>query len=341
MRKHLLMTTAFAGLAFAVSPAMAFDEINWTWNKTVEESVDIVVDITSEINPTGHVEIEDTQFFVGDVVARTNVSGNFLSNDASEPADLTGTVVVPFEVPIEGSLGLTGSYDANAPVANITNADLNADNLEGLNIDSAVVSPESQISVQPSSFQFEIDIEGSVSGEQEVNLSELDVQFDAVTLDATTELANAAGAATAIANFKNIETETATFLDEFQVHEAANGAAEGAGVLAQSTAGGLESPVALAVDLDATAISNLLTVNSAVDDPNNVFIADVLQDTNANMLAEATSVQDLSGFNSLGSYQGLTDSDGNSIAGRVANLTATAIGNFAELKIGPSVDLDQ
>ena len=40
MKKQLLTTTALAGLAaFVASPALAFDENNWTWNKTVDEVV--------------------------------------------------------------------------------------------------------------------------------------------------------------------------------------------------------------------------------------------------------------------------------------------------------------
>ena len=339
MKKQLFATTALAGLAAVVaSPALAFDESNWTWTKDVTETVNIDVQINSEINPTGHFELQDSQLYTGDVVARTSVTGEFLSNDAEMPADLEGTIEVPVEVEVSGVLRVNGDYDANAEGPNILNGNVNVDEVEGLNItDANVRTGTSEISVQPSNYQLNFDIAGTASGVQEVDLSELAVEGQ--TLDATTDLANASGAATAVANFKNIDSETATYLDETQVHEAANSAGDGFGILAESLAGTEEAPVALAVDLDATAISNLLTANVSTDDPNNVFIGDLSQETNANMMAEASAVQDLSGFNNLGSYGGLMDADGNAIAGQVASLTATAIGNFADIKVGPSVDL--
>lgn len=337
MKKHLLTSTALAGLAaFAASPALAFDENNWTWNKTVDEVVDINVVIDSDITPDGHFELQDRQFYTGDVVARSTISGDYLSNDSKAPQDLSGTVMVPVSVPVSGVLNVSGDYDANAPGPNITSGEVNVSAVEGLDITSSdVIEETSQISVQPSSFSIDFDVQGTASGEVEVDLG--DLEFEVQTLDATTEMANAAGSATAIANFKNIDSETATYLDEAQQHAADN--SDGAGVLAQSTAGNIQDPVELAVELDATAISNLLTVNVATSDPNNVFIGDVSQTTDANMLAEVSTYQDLSGFNNLGSYAGLMDSEGAAISGRVASLTASAIGNFADIKVGPTVDL--
>ena len=337
MKKQLLRTTALAGLAaFAASPALAFDENNWSWNKTVEEVVNIDVQINSDITPEGHFELQDRQFYTGDVDARSTISGDYLSNDSMVPEDLSGTVMVEVEVPVSGILRVSGDYDANAEGPNITGGTVDVDEVEGLDItDANVRTATSQISVQPSNYQLNFDIAGTATGLQEVDLGTL--EFEVNTLDATTELANAAGSATAIANFKNIDSETATYLDEAQEHVANN--VDGVGVFSRSDAGSIEDPVELAVELDATSISNLLTVNVATDDPNNVFIGDLSQTTNANMASAVSTYQDLSGFNSLGSYEGLMDSEGAAITGRVATLAASAIGNFADIKVGPTVDL--
>ena len=312
MKKHLLTTTALAGLAaFAASPALAFDENNWTWNKDVTELVDINVTINSDITPDGHFELQDRQFYTGDVVARSTISGDYLSNDAEQPSGIDGVIDVEVEVPISGILRVSGDYDANAEGPNIIGGTVDVDEVEGLDItDANVRTGTSQISVQPSNYQLNFDIAGTATGVQQVDLGE--IELEGVTLDATTELANGAASSTAIANFKNIDSEAFTELHEIQDHVAENN--NGAGVLAEATAGSLENPVALAVELDSTAISNLLTVNVASADG---FIGDVSQTTNANMLAEVSANQDLSGFNSLGSYAGLMDSEGAAIAGRM------------------------
>jgi hypothetical protein len=55
------------------SPAMAFDNVNWSWTKDVREHVDIDVDIDIDIKSTGLVEVEKLQIFFGNVTAESNV----------------------------------------------------------------------------------------------------------------------------------------------------------------------------------------------------------------------------------------------------------------------------
>ncbi len=57
------------------SPAMAFDNVRWSWTKDVREHVDIDVDIDINVNSTGLVEVEKLQIFFGNVTAQSNVHG--------------------------------------------------------------------------------------------------------------------------------------------------------------------------------------------------------------------------------------------------------------------------
>lgn len=331
MKKALLATTALVGLVLAANPAHAFDENTWTWLKTVDETVTVTVDINSDLNPAGHVEIQKSQIMEGDVTATVTFDGDYLSNDSTE-LTLDPDALEDLEQEISASWTLSGTYDANAEGPNVTTATISdlefSDNVE--NGDVTVDVENSEVSVQPSNFSFEMDMEGEVTLSA-VDLDDL-IEEDAVTLDAATELGMLQGNATAIANFQELQTETATFLDEFQSHVALN--EDGFGVEATASAGTLENPVEAAVDLNATAISNFFSLEGAAGGADQVLIADITQETNANVMASASTVQDLSGFNNLGGFTGIDDT-----AALVGRLNATAIGNYASLSFGPSVDL--
>jgi hypothetical protein len=332
-KKHLLATTAVAGLLLGATPAHAFDELSWTWNKTVDEAVNINVDIDSTLAPIGHVEIEQSQIMNGDIRSEVNFQGDHLSNDSTELSiSEDGIVLLPQEVDFSGTFTLSGEYDANADDGpNIISSNLNSYDFE--NFEAVVTLESGEIEVQPSNYTFDMSIAGTASTEgMEVDLSEL-IEANAVTLDATTELGTLQGAAVSIANFQELETETATYLHNTQLHNALNEG--GFGVEAMANAGSLENPVEAAVDLSATAISNYMSLSGAVDDANNVLIADISQETNANVSATATAFQDLTGYNNLGGFTGI-DADA---AGTVGRLAATAIGNFSSTSFGPSVDL--
>lgn len=57
------------------SPAMAFDNVNWSWKKDVNEKVDIDVYIDVDVESTGLVEVEKLQIFLGNVNAESSVYG--------------------------------------------------------------------------------------------------------------------------------------------------------------------------------------------------------------------------------------------------------------------------
>ena len=61
--------------AMAATPAQAFDNVNWSWKKDVNENVDIDVYIDVDVESTGLVEVEKLQIFLGNVNASSSVYG--------------------------------------------------------------------------------------------------------------------------------------------------------------------------------------------------------------------------------------------------------------------------
>jgi hypothetical protein len=72
--------------ALAATPAMAFDNIEWTWQKDIKEKVDIDVFIDIDVESTGLVEVEKLQIFLGDVKA-TNYVAHIYNEPFYEEAD--------------------------------------------------------------------------------------------------------------------------------------------------------------------------------------------------------------------------------------------------------------
>jgi hypothetical protein len=60
--------------AMAATPAMAFDDVDWDWYADVKENVDIDVDIDINVDPTGLVQVEKLQIFLGNVTAESKVA---------------------------------------------------------------------------------------------------------------------------------------------------------------------------------------------------------------------------------------------------------------------------
>jgi hypothetical protein len=56
------------------TPAMAFDDVDWDWYTDVKEHVDIDVDVDIDVNPTGLVQVEKLQIFLGNVTAESKVA---------------------------------------------------------------------------------------------------------------------------------------------------------------------------------------------------------------------------------------------------------------------------
>ncbi|NOT40172.1 MAG: hypothetical protein HOP13_06745 [Alphaproteobacteria bacterium] len=63
------------------TPAMAFDNVDWTWNKKITQNEYINVYIDLDVDTTGLVEVEKLQIFLGNVDAQSTVSNIYNTQD--------------------------------------------------------------------------------------------------------------------------------------------------------------------------------------------------------------------------------------------------------------------
>lgn len=76
--------------ALAASPAMAFDNLEWNWQKDIKQKEDIDVKINLDVDITGMVEVEKLQIFLGDAEAESLVH-----NIYNDPIRTTQTTTPP------------------------------------------------------------------------------------------------------------------------------------------------------------------------------------------------------------------------------------------------------
>lgn len=76
-RKSSLMaaTASVALLAIPPTGALAFDEVNWSWDKAVVEDVDIDITINDTFATSGMVQVEKLQMHFGDIEANAYIEG--------------------------------------------------------------------------------------------------------------------------------------------------------------------------------------------------------------------------------------------------------------------------
>lgn len=200
LRKTRLMGSA-AGAALVLGlagPAFAFQEVDWEWNKTVDELVIKRVNIEAEINPTGMTEVEKVQIHIGDV------------NATSDVRDVTNT---PFR---EGGAGqgvaISETFEVNTLLdegnndiiegTDLADGDDPANGIEAQLVEGQV--SESGTALDPTTLTFHI--EGVVPFEF----------VGGESLDAALELPAVESAATAVGNNQQITSEVAVQLHDGQ-----------------------------------------------------------------------------------------------------------------------------
>jgi hypothetical protein len=314
--------SAIAIISMSVSPSAAFDRVNWQWDATVSEEVTKTVNVNIDIAPVGMVMLEDLQVNIGDVSAKSEVSG--VTN--TQPQQ-NGDTVQLGHAAYQFHYGLDG-----------TAID---DEFKSPKIVSALVGEESQAGT---------DINGTVL--VTVDLGEVEVP-PTERFDALTELPSIVSAATAVANNTNITSSTAVELHEGQFAFNTVGEPSGSvdvqggvssdntnltaanvlGVLALTGQLGVANIEATSkvsdilnasVDSSATAVANNMslgvTPNAAGD---SLVIADVVQFASANVTAKST-VQDIT----LQNYTNLGGIDR-----PIVNSVATAVGNNKSITV--------
>lgn len=117
------------------SPAMAFDNVSWSWYKDVREHVDIDVDIDIDVKSTGLVEVEKLQIFFGNVTAESNVHG--ISNNQYDPGF---TIQYVYCRPII----ICGSFDATVDLPSVVSAATAVGNNQSITSDVPVFLHDGQ-----------------------------------------------------------------------------------------------------------------------------------------------------------------------------------------------------
>jgi hypothetical protein len=318
IRKASLLATASVlaiGLS-AMTPAHAFDTVDWRWNATVTENINKNVNVNIDISPTGMVMVESLQGHIGDINATSTVTG--ITNNQPSPGGVTEDVVIPFQF----------HYGLNSVLGVVViDDDFKSPDLLTATVDEGDQAPN---------------INGTVVGT--IGVGGFVIPATA-TLAAATELASITSAATAVTNNLAIDSDTAVQLHigQFAVGGlsgeggvpaistgnsnltvaavlatlAANGGATKADVRATSTVSDI---INASVNSSATAVANNLTVTMA---PNGLLIGDVTQFSLANVTA-TSNVTNVG----LSNYSGL-----GSLTRPVVGSVATAVGNNASISV--------
>jgi len=77
----LAASMAVLAVGAMATPAMAFDNVDWSWKKTIEQREYINVWIDLNVDTTGLVEVEKLQIFLGNLDAQSTVSHVYNSQD--------------------------------------------------------------------------------------------------------------------------------------------------------------------------------------------------------------------------------------------------------------------
>jgi len=315
------------GMMIAAAPASAFDEVNWTWDATVTETVVKDVTITINSNPTGMVMLEDMQVMIGDVTAVSEVSGIQNVQPLGEGTAEGGQLNVNWSYDVQGNY-----LPDEANSGNVVDADVTFIGFGG-------------------------GISGDVFGTAEatIDLGEITIQ-PAESLDAQIELPEVVSAATAVANNTSITSDVAVQLHEGQFAFNVSGDTDDQALLAlagidytngnsHQTAAGVLTLAALrgdlvaaeisatssvsdilnaSVDSSATAVANNLVVSvEPKSDGDSLLIGDVVQFAHANVSASST-VHDVS----VNNYANL-----GLIDGPLVSSVATAVGNNKSITV--------
>lgn len=336
--------------AMAASPAVAFDDVDWDWYKDVNERVDIYVKINIDQYPTGLVEVEKLQIFLGDVTAYNHVS-HIYNNPLYPEADKKYT---PYGVYTDDwyEHNPNGGYDPIIVIGPFCGYSINVLSCNNIFIDTNHYSDNwDKVPIKP--------------------------------LDARTELPIILASATAVGNNQSITADVPIFLHDGQfvanVKDGGDcrswcdlyaGLPTNAG--GDDYDGNLHHTVALvfgllaitnnldhaeisaysqvdyvynvSVDNSSTAVANNISVNLASDNPeNHVVIADITQFALANVTAQTyTHNVYATGYSHMRELTTptLTPTDAN--PNQIVNVptpwissTATAVGNNVSINVGP------
>jgi hypothetical protein len=364
LRKSTYLTSAasvalIAGLA--ASPAQAFDDVDWQWEKNVNDNVVKEALISSEINPSGLVDVQKFQLHVGNLSSNSEVT-NVTYDRVGETGDgETQTVTIDGRFDDE-------EVDENGDEVAIDNAaeDVDGDGINetgGVAIDSVSNASVAQdgLDVTPAGGDEDDSFELTLSVDPEAADGELD------RLDATTQLPEVESSATSVANNQSVDTQVHTELndgqlaygsaqesegelnnDDLEVVRAFEGTNDGidndqmsaalaaavgningtiskASITANSTVANITNA---SVDSDATAVTNNMSATlNATSGEDAVMVADITQAGFADVGA-TSDVNNVSANN----FKNMREID------PFVSSTATAVGNNLSITVTSPAD---
>ena len=352
MNKLFGSAAAFVMIVGGASSAAAFDDVVWSWDKDVTETVTITTNINSDLVPTGLTQIEKLQIQIGDVSASSTVDGVTNNQPAGDGGGVgTFDETFTFDTHLDESAGNMGVNPID-PAGPITQNGVTA------NFDGGTVDQASGVgALDPTQLTF------TVHGTVAVDPTD---SFDAVT-----ELPSVTSSATAVGNNQAIVSDVATYVHDaqllFDVQEDAEFGQEDivggiAAVLAGSAlaegddSGNLHTGLAVGaailgitgtiekadvsassavsnilnarVDSGATAVGNNVSIevnDGGLESGDSVLIGDMTQFALADLSATST----VAGV-TVNNYTNL----GNEAVSPLVGSTATAVGNNVSIRVG-------
>ena len=340
--KSALLASAAGLLGLGLSsPALAFDGVSWNWDKQVNETVTVDTTLTTDLAPTGLVQLEKMQIYIGDATATSEVTGvNNIqpTNPEAGTADFTVSWSGNYTDPVNHPFG---TAEGGAPAT--LGGDLTGNGT----------------------------IEGNLSEDQ--NHLNFTATFDDIPVSvsasdvypAATELPQVVSAATAVGNLQSISSDVGvsehaaqfvfggynpvtslppmgniTLNDVTNFISTGNTSLSSALVFALAGAAGVITPANIeatstvsditnaTVDSNATALANSASIDVAAATAGDQYVmADYMQGALANVSASSS----VSGV-TLNHYSGL-----GSLDRPIVNSSATAVGNNLSIKVSAPV----
>lgn len=289
------------------SPAMAFDNVNWSWKKDVREHVDIDVYIDVDVESTGLVEVEKLQIFLGTVNAESTVKHIY-----NKQPDVGGHWQYVSCYCYGGYL-VKDSFDAKVELPEVLSAATAVGNNQSITSDVPVFLHD-----------------GQFVANTRYNDGKWDYDSLAGAVDA--RMGGGGYGGDGCGDCGNLHTDLAALF----TLGSAIGFLTPADISAKSEVAYIKNA---SVDSAATAVANNLSVNleSNVDGgtgcntgcydrlSNHLVIADITQFAYANVSA-VSDVRDITVEN----YRNLGD-----IGGPLVSSVATAVGNNVSINVGP------
>ncbi|MBU0581680.1 MAG: hypothetical protein KKB66_00685 [Alphaproteobacteria bacterium] len=203
--KRLLLGATASAALLGGAPAYAFEIVDWTWDKDVNETVTINTYITTTLVPDGLVQVEKLQAHFGNLNATANVSGVHNNPSASTSGGIA-SVDETFTFDPVNYNSINGNFPCTVNAATgpcILMTQPGAD--DGDSALTASLLPTGDITEDDNDLHFQIRVTGDVTVPP----------GDGVTIDAV-DLPKVENAATAVANNQSISADVPLYLHDAQ-----------------------------------------------------------------------------------------------------------------------------